>query len=68
MFGIKALKGKIRSLESEIDYMVRNNEKLRTRIHDLEGDVERIAKFLGASFENVNTRRLVKKGGPERSD
>ena len=62
MFGRK----KIKELETSLKWATERQETMLGKIYALEGDLGRIVKFLDASFENVNERRLVKKGGPEK--
>ena len=64
MFGSK----RIEALEDTVKYLEKRHETLLDKVYAIQGDMGRITEFLGASFENVNTRRLVKKGGPEKGN
>jgi len=62
MFGFK----RIMELERDLKYMGERHAALLGEVRLLQGDVDRITDFLGASFQNVHERRLVKKGGHRR--
>lgn len=58
--------GLVKSLKSEVEFLMGERRRLQDQIYSLQGDMKLIVEFLGADFEQINKRVLTKKGGPEK--